>query len=54
VEFILAGASAVQIGSAIAYEGLGVFERITSGLGQYLQNKRLNSVGDLVGLAHRC
>jgi dihydroorotate dehydrogenase (NAD+) catalytic subunit len=53
VEFMLAGASAVQIGSAVAYEGLGVFRSITTGLKLYLEKKQLKNAGDLVGLAHR-
>ncbi len=53
VEFLLAGASAIQIGSAIAYEGLGIFDRITTGLKRYLEKKQLKNVAELVGLAHR-
>jgi dihydroorotate dehydrogenase (NAD+) catalytic subunit len=53
VEFMLAGASAVQIGSAIAYEGLGVFRSIITGLKLYLEKKQLKNAGELVGLAHR-
>lgn len=53
VEFMLAGATAVQIGSAIAYEGLDIFRSITTGLELYLEKKKLKSAGELVGLAHR-
>lgn len=53
VEFMLAGAAAVQIGSAIAYEGLGVFRSITAGLKMYLEKKDLKNAGEIVGLAHR-
>ncbi len=53
VEFMLAGASAGQIGTAIASEGLGVFRSITRGIDAYLRRKGLRSVTDIVGLSHR-
>jgi len=53
VEFLLAGASAVQIGTAIADEGFGVFRAITRGIGAYLRKKRLKSVSEIVGMSHR-
>lgn len=53
VEFFLAGASAVQIGTAIAYKGLNVFKEITEGIERYLKKKRLNSVSEIVGISHK-
>ena len=53
VEFLLAGASAVQIGSAVAYRGLGVFKEVTGGLEKYLRRKGFGSVGEVVGLSHK-
>jgi dihydroorotate dehydrogenase (NAD+) catalytic subunit len=53
VEFILAGATAVQIGSAIATEGLTVFNRITHGISTYLKKKGFRSVEEIIGLSHR-
>jgi len=53
VEFMLAGASAVQIGTAIAVEGLGVFKSVTRGIDSYLRRKGFGSVKDIVGLSHR-
>ena len=54
VEFLLAGASAVQIGSAIAYEDLAVFRSVTNGIAEYLEEKGFGSVKEIVGMAHRC
>ena len=54
VEFMLAGASAVQIGTAIASEGLDVFKSVTKGIASYLQRKGFRSVKQIVGLSHRC
>jgi dihydroorotate dehydrogenase (NAD+) catalytic subunit len=53
VEFMLAGASAVQIGSAIAYEDLAIFKSITNGIAEYLEKKSFGSVKEIVGMAHR-
>ncbi len=53
VEFMLAGASAIQIGTAIASEGLGVFKSVTKGIDAYLRNKNFRSVKEIIGLSHR-
>jgi dihydroorotate dehydrogenase (NAD+) catalytic subunit len=53
IEFLLAGASAVQIGTAIALEDPTVFKAINRGISVYLKKKKLRSVEDLVGLSHR-
>jgi dihydroorotate dehydrogenase (NAD+) catalytic subunit len=53
VEFLLAGASAVQVGTAIAVEGPRVFRDITRGIGVYLRRKNVGCVKDIVGLSHR-
>jgi len=52
VEFLLAGASAVQIGTAVA-EDTAVFQTITKGVELYLKKKHYGSVKDIVGLAHK-
>lgn len=53
VEFMLAGASAVQIGTAIALKGPSVFKAVVRGINAYLKRKGLGSVSEIVGLAHR-
>jgi len=53
VEFFLAGASAVQVGTAIALEDTEVFQAITKGVEVYLRKKHYRSVKEIVGLAHR-
>lgn len=54
VEFMLAGATAVQIGTAIAFKGLDVFQSINKGIEAYLKTKGYKSVREIVGLSHRC
>ncbi|HDI74427.1 MAG TPA: dihydroorotate dehydrogenase [Thermoprotei archaeon] len=53
VEFILAGATAFQIGSGIAKEGLDIFKKVIDGLARYLKDNGFSSVYDIVGLAHK-
>jgi dihydroorotate dehydrogenase (NAD+) catalytic subunit len=53
VEFLLAGASAVQVGTAIALEDTYVFQSITKGVEVYLRRKHFGSVKEIVNLAHR-
>ncbi len=53
VEFFLAGASAVQLGSAIGDNWVGVFDEINLGILQYMKRKNYSEIGDMVGLAKR-
>jgi len=53
LEFMYAGASAVQIGTAIYRMNLQVFKEITEGLKQYLKRKNLVSVRQIVGQSRR-
>lgn len=52
VEFMLAGASMVQIGTGLAAEGVDVFKSITRGIEAYLEAKKIRSVKEIVGKAH--
>lgn len=51
VEMIMAGATAVQVGTALE-KGYGVFEEIKTGLSRYLERKSL-TLEELCGLAGR-
>ena len=48
IEFLLAGASTVGIGTALFYDPL-VCQKINSGIAEYLQRHNVESVADLVG-----
>lgn len=52
VEFVLAGAVAVQIGTAIGYKGLEVFKEIVEGVQRYLIRKKYGGIREIVGLSH--
>ncbi len=51
VEMMMAGASAVQVGSAV-YDNVNIFSEITSGLSAYLKANDY-CLHDITGLAHR-
>lgn len=51
-EFLLAGASAVQVGTAVGLKNLNVFKMINRGIQAYLKKKSYKSVNEIVGLAH--
>lgn len=53
VEFLLCGANAVQIGTAIMYRGLEVFGEILEGVKGYLEGNGFRDVNEIVGLAHK-
>jgi len=52
LEYIMAGASAVQIGTALVGQGLGVFERVTKEMGSVLEDVGFKGVLEAVGVAH--
>ncbi len=51
VEFLLAGASALQVGTAVSLRGWGVFREINEGITGYLKSEGFSSVEEIVGLA---
>ncbi len=53
MEYIQAGASAIQIGTAVATQGLGVFKEVSQGVEVFLSKKGLQNVKEAVGIAHR-
>ncbi|MBC8517147.1 MAG: dihydroorotate dehydrogenase [Nitrosopumilus sp.] len=53
VEFFLAGASAVQLGSAIGDNWVGVFDDINKGIIQYMKRNNYSTIKDMVGLAKK-
>lgn len=53
VEFFLAGASAIQIGSAVGDRWIEVFNEINNGVLQYMEKKDITKIEDMVGLAKK-
>ncbi|MFX1338426.1 MAG: hypothetical protein ACFFDK_07440, partial [Promethearchaeota archaeon] len=52
IEFFLAGASAVQIGTAL-YKGIEIITEINKGIIKYLKEYEFTSINDIKGLAHQ-
>lgn len=52
IEFFLAGASAVQVGSVVAYDGIDVLGEIVDGISNYLNKHNIKNIGELVGKSH--
>jgi dihydroorotate dehydrogenase (NAD+) catalytic subunit len=53
VEFILAGSSAIQLGSAIGDNWIHVFNDINQGILQYMKRKGYSKIDEMVGLAKK-
>lgn len=53
VEFILAGASAVQIGSAIGEKWTGIFSEINNGISKYMEKKGFSKINEMIGIAKK-
>jgi dihydroorotate dehydrogenase (NAD+) catalytic subunit len=53
LEFLYAGASCVQIGTSIMYEGMDIFEKILNGLERFMNGNGYESVDEMVGIAHK-
>lgn len=53
LEFFYAGASLLQIGTSIMYEGPEIFAKISSDLEVFLEENGYNNVSEIIGLSHR-
>jgi len=53
VEFILAGASAVQLGSIVGDNWLSVFDDINNGIMKYMEKKGFSKIEEMIGRAKR-
>ncbi len=53
VEMMMAGASAVQVGTAVMYRGVDVFREVTAGISKFLMENGYRSVSEIVGIAHK-
>ncbi len=53
LEYIMAGAGAVQIGTAVWSKGLEVFNTTNKELLQFMEENEIKTIRDIVGVAHR-
>jgi len=52
LEYIMAGASAVQIGSGIYYRGIDIFKKVYNEMESWMKNHGYNNLSELIGVAH--
>lgn len=52
LEYILAGARAVELGTAVAFRGIGIFSGLAKALSERLDALRVHGIDELVGAAH--
>ena len=53
VEYLLAGATAVQIGSGVYYRGVDIFNKINDELAIWMKEHSYSSIKQLIGAAHQ-
>ena len=53
IEYLMAGASAVQMGSAVYYRGPDVFDQVCNEINRWMDIHGYNKISDLVGVAHQ-
>ena len=53
VEYFLAGASALEIGTAVMTYGIGVYKEIADGIEEYMMENGFNKIEEMVGLAQQ-
>ena len=51
IEYMMAGATAVQIGTGIYYEGKEIFQKILHDMDEWLDENGYNSIKDIIGIA---
>ena len=53
IEYMSAGASAVQIGSVLGSRGPPIFNQVTKALKKYVEKKNLKNISEIIGIAHK-
>ena len=53
LEFLYAGASLLQIGTAIMYDGPEIFSKISNDLEIFLKDNGYKNIKEIIGLSHR-
>lgn len=53
IEYLMAGASAVQVGSGIYYRGLDVFKKICDEIEIWMKDHGYNNLLEIIGVAHK-
>ena len=51
LEYMMAGASAVQIGTANSKNGIGIFNNMSRALKEYMESNSIDDIGEIIGVA---
>ena len=52
IELMMAGATAIGIGSAVYYRGIDVFKKVCDEIKEWLEKSDYSSIKDVIGVAH--
>ncbi|UCE39675.1 MAG: dihydroorotate dehydrogenase [Thermoplasmata archaeon] len=53
IEYIMAGASAVQIGSGVYYKGIGIFSKVCQQIQEFMDAHSYKTIKEMVGIAQK-
>jgi len=53
LEYIMAGASAVQIGSGVYYRGIDIFKKVCDEMKNWMKKHGYTKLSELIGVAHK-
>jgi len=53
IEMMMAGASAVEIGSGIFYRDVSIFKKICDEISEFMRQKKYDSLNDFINLTHK-
>ena len=51
LEYIMAGASAVQIGTALYKHGRGIFNTVNAQISDFMEREKFGHISEIVGVA---
>jgi dihydroorotate dehydrogenase (NAD+) catalytic subunit len=52
IEYLMAGASAIQLGAGVYYRGINIFNEICKEIKIWMKENSYNKISDIVGVAH--
>lgn len=53
IEMVMAGATAVGIGTGIYYRGISIFKKVCNEMAAWMKKNKVNGLGEIRGAAHR-
>jgi len=53
IEYFMAGASAIQIGSGVYYRDLDIFKKVCTEIERWMKDHDNNKLSEIIGVAHK-